>query len=143
MSDDGGERWRQPQQGLEHTYCWSVVPDPVDPERVLVSSASGASSAHTAETAESYVYRREGDEWHRLDDRGIPMGDGVVRTVFDAPATATGSETESELGSVVYGVNNQGLFVTDDFGDRWSPVTIDWADALESQTPRGLAVIDA
>ncbi|NGM68091.1 hypothetical protein G6M89_03530 [Natronolimnobius sp. AArcel1] len=142
-SDDGGERWRQPQQGLEHTYCWSVVPNPADPERVLLSSASGASSAHTAETAESYVYRREDDEeWIRLDDRGIPMGNGVVRTVFDAPATAADSEAAAESGSVVYGVNNQGLFVTDDFGDRWSPVNIDWADALESQTPRGLAVID-
>ncbi|RKD98326.1 WD40/YVTN/BNR-like repeat-containing protein [Halopiger aswanensis] len=140
-SDDGGESWRRPQAGLEHTYCWSVVPHPGDPDRVLVSSARGASAAHTAERAESYVYRRDdGGEWHRLDDRGIPMGNGVVRAVFDAPALGTDETADAE--GVVYGVNNQELFVTTNFGDRWRPVGIDWDDALEAQAPRGLVVVE-
>ncbi|MFC4439304.1 MULTISPECIES: WD40/YVTN/BNR-like repeat-containing protein [Natrialbaceae] len=132
VSTDGGESWDHPQEGLEHTYCWSVAPDPGDPESVLLSSASGAGSAHTAGSAESYVYRKSGeDAWKRLDDSGIPTGEGVVRAVFASGADAR----------VVYGVNNQGLFVTRDFGDSWERVEIDWAEGLEAQAPRGLAVL--
>ncbi|QSW99966.1 hypothetical protein [Haloterrigena alkaliphila] len=131
-SDDGGDSWRRPQAGLEHTYCWSVVADPADPDSVIVSSASGARTAHTAERAESYVYRRTGDEpWERLEDCGLPTGEGVVRAVFD---------TTGERG-VVYGANNRGLFVTEDFGGRWEPVPIDWDEGLEAQAPRGLIAL--
>ncbi|QCS41493.1 hypothetical protein [Natrinema versiforme] len=131
-SDDGGRSWRRPEDGLAHTYCWSVVPDPGDPDRVLVSSASGASTAHTASRAESYVYRREDDgPWERLDDRGLPTGEGVVRAVF---------ATTGEPG-VVYAVNNRGLFATRDFGDSWTPIEIDWPAGLEAQSPRGLVAL--
>ncbi|MFC4542893.1 WD40/YVTN/BNR-like repeat-containing protein [Halosolutus amylolyticus] len=132
-SDDGGERWHQPQAGLDHRYCWSVVPDPADPDRVLVSSAAGARTAHTPDRADSHVYRRHGADadWERLDGRGLPTGEGVVRAVF---------ETTDENGDV-YGVTNRGLFVTRDFGDRWDRVPIDWADDLETLTPRGLAML--
>ncbi|ELZ01547.1 hypothetical protein C482_07224 [Natrialba chahannaoensis JCM 10990] len=134
-SDNGGEHWGQPQDGLEHRYCWSVIPDPEEPERVLVSSASGASTAHTASRAESYVYRRkkdEGDPWERLDETGLPMGDGVVRAVFAA----------AEESGEIYGVNNQGLYVTENFGDSWGRVDIEWPEQAETQTPRGLAVVE-
>ncbi|WP_222917135.1 glycoside hydrolase [Natrinema sp. SYSU A 869] len=131
-SDDGGETWRRPQTGLDHRYCWSVVPDPGDPDRVLVSSARSASTAHTESRAESYVYRRTGDtSWDRLDGRGLPTGEGVVRAVF---------ATTGEPG-LVYAVTNRGLFVTRDFGDSWDGIDIDWPAGLESQTPRGLVAL--
>ena len=131
-SDDGGESWTHPQEGLDHTYCWSVVADPADPDAVIVSSASGAWNAHTAERAESYVYRRRGDEpWERLDDRGLPTGEGVVRAVFD---------TTGEPG-IVYAANNRGAFVTEDFGDEWRRVDLEWDEALEAQAPRGLVAL--
>lgn len=130
-SDDGGRSWRRPQDGLARTYCWSVVPDPGDPDRVLVSSASGASTAHTASRADSAVYRREdGEPWERLDGR-LPTGEGVVRAVF---------ATTGEPG-VVYAVNNHGLFVTTNFGDSWDRVGIDWPEGLEAQTPHGLVAL--
>ncbi|MFA9426114.1 hypothetical protein [Natronorubrum sp. A-ect3] len=132
VSDDGAKTWSRPQDGLAHTYCWGLAVDPADPDAVIVSSASGARSAHTAETAESYVYRRTGEvPWERLDDHGLPTGDGVVRAVF---------ETTDEDG-VVYALNNRGLFVTDDFGDEWGRVGIDWDEELERQTPRGIVVL--
>ncbi len=133
QSDDGGETWYQPQAGLEHQYCWSVVPQQDDPDRVLVSSASGASSAHTASRADAHVYRKSGPDapWQRLDGRGLPMGEGVVRAVFDRdPATGD-----------VYAVTNRGVFVTGDFGDSWGRVGLEWSETLESITPRGLAVV--
>ncbi|MXV63024.1 hypothetical protein GS429_13290 [Natronorubrum sp. JWXQ-INN-674] len=132
-SDDGGESWSRPHDGLEHTYCWGLATDPGDQDSVIVSSAHGASSAHTADSADSYVYpRTDGDPWERLDDCGLPMGDGVVRAVF---------ETTDEDG-VVYAVNNKGLFVSEDFGGRWERLDIDWDEGLETQAPRGLAVLD-
>ncbi|WP_254525079.1 WD40/YVTN/BNR-like repeat-containing protein [Natrinema caseinilyticum] len=130
-SDDGGRSWRRPQDGLEHRYCWSVAPDPRDPARVLLSSARGPRTAHTASRADSAVYRKRGDSWERLEDRGLPTGEGVVRTVF-----ATTGEPD-----VVYAVNNRGVFRTRDFGDSWSRLGIDWGRELEGQTPRGLTVV--
>ena len=131
VSDDGGETWTRPQDRLEHTYCWGLAVDPADPDAVIVSSAHGASSAHTASRAESYVYRRrETEPWKRLDGRGLPMGDGVVRAVF---------ETTGEDG-VVYALHNRGLFATEEFGSRWDRLEIDWDEQYTTQTPRGLVV---
>ncbi|MFD1563355.1 WD40/YVTN/BNR-like repeat-containing protein [Haloarchaeobius amylolyticus] len=130
-SDDGGDSWHHPQDGLAHRYCWSVVPDPGDPDRVMVSSARGASTAHVPRRADSYVYRRTGNEpCQRLEGRGLPTGEGVVRTVF---------ATVGEPGIVV-AVNNRGLFLTREFGDSWVQVDVDWPVALEGQVPRGLVV---
>ncbi|GAB3020189.1 beta propeller repeat protein [Natronobiforma cellulositropha] len=132
LSDDGGESWARPQEGLDHTYCWSVRPDPADPDRILVSSADGARSAHTPETADAYVYRREGEEpWERLDGLGLPMGEGVVRAVL--ATTGTGGE--------VYAATNRGVYHTADFGDAWRRLELEWDERLEEQTPRGLAVV--
>ena len=138
-SDDGGETWEHPQKGLEHTYCWGLARDPGDPDAVVVSSATGASKAHTADSAESYVYRRSaagaGDStteaWERLDDHGLPVGEGVVRTIF---------ATTREPGAV-YALNNHGVFVTADFGGRWERIGIAWPEGLEGQTPRGIAAL--
>jgi photosystem II stability/assembly factor-like uncharacterized protein len=135
---DAGETWTHPQDGLDHRYCWSVAVNPTDPDTVLVSSASGPRSAHNSETAESYVYRKRSGgsagssgSWERLDDRGLPTGDGVVRAVL-APGRAAGE---------FYAVNNHGLFVTTDAGDSWTRLGVEWPAAFESQTPRGLAVL--
>ncbi len=130
-SENGGQSWSQPQEGLEHRYCWGLAVDPGDPNSVLVSSASGATTAHAAHRADAHVYRkRDGTPWKRLDGRGLPSGEGVVRTVL---------ETTGEPG-VVYGVNNKGLFASEDFGDSWERCELEWPYELETQTPRGLVV---
>ncbi|MFA9417123.1 WD40/YVTN/BNR-like repeat-containing protein [Natrinema sp. HArc-T2] len=132
-SDDGGDTWHHPQDGLAHRYCWSVVPDPGDPSRVMISSARGARTGHTPSRANSFVYRRtgEGESWERLEGRGMPTGEGVVRTVL---------ATVGEPG-VVVAVNNRGLFLTRDFGDSWTRIDVDWPTGLEGRTPRGLVVL--
>lgn len=130
VSEDGGNSWDHPQEGLNHTYCWSVVPDPDDPDRVLLSSASGASSAHTAEHAEAYVYRAEklGEGWKRLEG-SFPTGEGVVRAEF------------SIAGGDVYGVTNRGVFHSPDFGDSWEQVGVEWGEDFEALTPQGVVVV--
>lgn len=128
-SHDGGESWDHPQEGLDHRYCWSVRPDPADPDTVLVSSANGARSAHSSGTADAHVYRRRDGVWERLADRGLPMGEGVVRAVL-----ATHEEG-------FYAANNRGLFRSSDAGDSWERLPVEWDAEFEDQTPRGLAVV--
>jgi len=127
MSDDYGATWEHPQSGLEHRYCWSVSPDPADPDTVLVSSASGARSAHS-QPAESYVYRREGEgNWEKAM-AGLPGPEGLLRPVLDS--AGPGEQ---------YALTDRGLFRTTDSGRSWSSV-VEWG-GYENQTARGLVVL--
>ena len=111
---DGGETWDPVQEGLDHRYCWSVVVDPADPDHRLVSAARGAMTAHRAGSAETYVYRKRGEEpWTRVE--GLPTGDGVTRYVL-----AVGDEG-------FYALSNAGLFRSDGRDETWDrlPITVD------------------
>jgi photosystem II stability/assembly factor-like uncharacterized protein len=132
---DAGESWQHPQDGLDHTYCWSVAvglpperPDGSTP-RVLLSAATSAREAHRV--GESYLYRRDGGEWERLDDRGIPTGEGVYRAVL-----ARGDDE-----TTFWAANNHGLYCTDDGGDSWTGIDVSWADRVGEQTCRGLTIV--
>ncbi|SNZ17477.1 hypothetical protein SAMN06269185_3036 [Natronoarchaeum philippinense] len=135
-STDGGMTWGHPQNGLEHHYVWSVAADPGDPDTVLVSAASGANSAHRV--GESYVYRRRGEgAWSRIGDEyeagaGLPTGQGTYRYVLSS------GDEPSEL----WALSNTGLFRTEDAGESWNRVSIDWPDRFDEQTARGLAVVE-
>ena len=133
VTEDGGDTWTNPEEGLDHRYCWSVVLDPGDPERALLSAASGARRAHTSTAAESYVYRwadPDADSWE-LAGAGLPHGDGMLR-----PVIGTGTEPQE-----AWLVTNLGVWETADFGSEWQSVSVPWPEALESQTVRGLTVI--
>ncbi|WP_248515121.1 WD40/YVTN/BNR-like repeat-containing protein [Salinarchaeum laminariae] len=135
-STDGGMTWTVHHDGLDHRYVWSVLPDPGDPERVLVSSATGPGSAHS-HPGESYCYRRtnaqesEGHKtkWERLE--GPLSGDGVLRAVLASDGDA----------SHAYAATNQGCYHSTDFGSSWSRIDVDWPEELADQTARGLAVV--
>ena len=130
-SDDGGETWSYPQDGLEHRYVWGMAVDVEDPETVVVSAASGARTAHTPERADAYVYRRVNGGWERAMD-GLPDPSGQVRAVL-----AQGFE-----GGEFVAVTNRGLFVTNDAAQTWERVDLDWPDEYETQVGRGLAVVE-
>jgi len=133
-SRDGGRSWTQPDDQLPEAshHLWSVAPDPGDPDTVLASTSEDAFTAHFDE-ADSYVHRYRGDgEWERLDDAGIPTGEGVRAAVF-AMGDAAGE---------VYAVNNYGVYRTTDAGDAWTALDVDWPAAFESQDPRGFAVVN-
>jgi photosystem II stability/assembly factor-like uncharacterized protein len=131
---DGGETWTYPQEGLDHRYCWSVAVDPADTETVLLSAAAGAYAAHGhrgADAAESFLYRKRGDgPWERLDDRGVPTGKGVLRSVVRA----------GEGAGEFYAANNHGLFHTTDAGDRWQPV-VEWRDSHGASGVAGVGLV--
>lgn len=131
VTDDGGETWQYPQTGLDHRYCWSVAVDPGDPDRLLLSAASGPRSAHRSGAAESYVYRRHGEEPWTLAGEGLPHGEGMLR-----PLIHRGFEP-----GVAYLATNLGVWRTADMGGTWERIHEEWPADLESQTVRGLAVV--
>lgn len=144
-SRDGGGTWTYPQEGLNHRYCWSVAVDPGDPGRVIVSAAAGARRAHTPESAASYLYRRvdgpgedasaaatgPSDAWERLDDAGVPTGEGVLR-----PTLAGGVDAGD-----LFALTDRGLFRSRDGGDRFHEIDVEWPAAFRDRTTRGLAVV--
>ncbi|MFB6178546.1 MAG: WD40/YVTN/BNR-like repeat-containing protein [Halorientalis sp.] len=133
LSRDGGDTWEHPQNGLDHRYCWSVVADPGDPDRLAMSAARDARQAHYPGAAQSYVYRRvDGDDWTRVDSDVLPTGEGVLRAVL---------ATTGDPG-VVYAANNYGLYRSDDTGGSWLALDVPWPDRFETQTCRGLVVLD-
>ncbi|MGQ4556659.1 WD40/YVTN/BNR-like repeat-containing protein [Halobellus sp. GM3] len=142
-SDDSGETWSFPQAGLRHRYCWSVAVDPGDPGHVLLSAAASARRAHTPDAAASYLYRRRDptvsgagagdadDRWERLDDSGVPTGEGVLRATL-APGVGDGE---------LFALTDRGLFRTTTGGDAFERVAVDWPEAFRGTTTRGLAVV--
>lgn len=134
VTDDRGDSWTPLEEDLDHRYCWSVaVGGDGRPETALVSAARGARTAHS-QPAESYVYRRRlGDAdatWTRLDDRGLPTGEGVLR-----PVLASDRANPARF----YAVSDRGLYRTTDAGDAWTRLAIG-LDDYEDETARGLAV---
>ena len=121
-SNDGGENWQYPQDGLDHRYVWGLAVDSGDPNRVLVSAASGANAAHRR--GESYVYRKENDHWERAMN-GLPPAEGTKRAVL-----AAGRAGE------FFALTNHGLFYTADGADSWTQL-----DVPGTTIGRGLAVV--
>lgn len=128
-SDDGGASWRQPEAGLEHRYLWSLAIDPRDPEVVVASAARSAQSAHSARAAESYVYRRAGDDWEILRD-GLPAAKGTTISVVSASVAESG---------VFYLVNNRGVYRSNDRGVSWHALAIPWPTRFHLQ--RAVAMV--
>ncbi|MFB6137858.1 MAG: hypothetical protein ABEJ42_05895 [Halobacteriaceae archaeon] len=134
-SDDAGESWDHPEDGLAHGYVWGLAVDPGDPDRVLVSAAHGAGEAHRAASADAHLYRSVGGPedrtWARLADCGLPTGEGVVR------AALAGGRTAGEF----FALTNRGLFRTGDGGDSFDRVGATWPDRYRDATGRGVAVV--
>ncbi|NHN42110.1 hypothetical protein G9C85_10785 [Halorubellus sp. JP-L1] len=110
-----GDDWDHPQAGLDHRYCWSVAVDPADPDVRLVSAASGVRTAHSPGRAETYVYRKRGDEPWTLATDGLGDPEGRTRAVLAAGDDA----------GEFYAVSNRGLYRTTDAGASWRALSVD------------------
>ncbi|MFB6270519.1 MAG: WD40/YVTN/BNR-like repeat-containing protein, partial [Halobacterium sp.] len=131
VTEDGGDTWDAAESGLDRSYCWSVVCDPGAPERVLVSAAHGPRSAHDAGTADSAVFRRDGRDadWEHCAD--LPGPEGLLAAVL--------ATTDREGEAVA--VTNRGCYHTEDWGASWTELNDGWPLVLESERPRGVAVL--
>src|SRR5436190_197892 len=83
-SDDGGETWYRPDEGLQYHYLWSVAANPVDPETIVISASPGPRQAHSQLYAESAIYRQsDGNQWQQVQ-AGLPAARGLLASVLAA-----------------------------------------------------------
>lgn len=131
-SEDGGQTWYRPDEGLEHHYLWSVAADPADPATLVISAAHGPEQAHNPQSAESTLYRRSGNgPWQQVQD-GFPEPHGLLITVLAAH--------EAEPG-VFYAANNTGVFRSADAGSRWEALPIRWPQGAHIGRANALIVV--
>jgi photosystem II stability/assembly factor-like uncharacterized protein len=131
-SEDAGQIWYRPGEGLEHHYLWSVAADPANPTTLVISAARGPDQAHNPQSAESVLYRRSDDgPWQRVQD-GYPEPRGLLIAVL--------ATHEAEPG-VFYAANNQGVFRSADAGSSWEALPISWPQGLRIGRPNALVVV--
>jgi len=134
QSDDGGETWYRPNDGLIYHYLWSVAADPADPETLVISAAPGPQQAHALRSAESALYRRSGGgQWQPITN-GLPPPQGLLASVL------TTSEAEP---AVFYAANNKGLFRSEDAGTTWEELPIPWPSYIPPGRVHALVVTHA
>ena len=126
-SQDGGETWNQPRDGLDAGYLRSVAIDPGDPATVVVSAATHAHAAYTAGRSDGRLFRRVGDgPWHRVTE-GWP----------DPPDTIAPLLVSGTAPGELWAADERGVHRSADGGVRWRRIVAfrDTPDHL-----RGLAV---
>jgi photosystem II stability/assembly factor-like uncharacterized protein len=127
-SEDGGQSWSSPEQGLEVGYLRSVAIDPGNADVVLVSASSGPRSAYVAGVSDGRLYRRDGHgSWQRIT-RGWPQRPSTI-----APLISAGLES-GEL----WAADERGVHRSDDGGSSWDLVG---AYPAPPNHIRGLAVV--
>lgn len=130
-SRDGGETWEKLEAGLRHGYLFGIAVDPADPERVVVSAASGPSHAYSASTAATFVYVKDGNGVWAGARAGLPDPQGTTISVF-AP-----SPREPH---VIYAANNRGIFRSPDSGASWRRLEVPWSERLRRHSVRAVAL---
>src|ERR1700746_114957 len=106
-SNDAGDSWRSPEDGLKHHYLVGVAVDPAGSGAVIVSGTEGPGSAYSPRGAEAYVYRKTGLMRWELAMSGLPEAKGTTACRFAAHVGEPG---------VIYAANNHGLFRSGDGG---------------------------
>lgn len=131
-SDDGGDSWYRPDEGLAYNYLWSVAVDPANPDNVVVSAAPGPQQAHNPTSAESAIYYRSGNDVWQQSQEGLPAPRGLLASVL--------ASNEAERG-VFYAANNKGIFRSPDAGASWEELSISWPTNTRLGRAQGLVVV--
>lgn len=132
-SQDGGNTWLRPDEGLKHNYLVSVAVDPADPNTIVVSGATSPAEAHSRSRAQSFIYRKQGETpWQRIA-KGLPEAKGMV-----VPVLATNNSEPH----VFYALTNKALYRSPDAGNYWERVNIPWKRQYQVQHQQAILVTD-
>ncbi len=131
-SFDYGQSWENPNEGLDHTYLFSLAINSVNPQNVIVSAASNAWKSHSIQDLESFLYRRTTDEdkWE-LITKGLPESKGTVISILES-----NPRNEGEF----YCLNNRGVYCSRDSGISWNVLEIPWPKEYYLQHPWAIVV---
>jgi photosystem II stability/assembly factor-like uncharacterized protein len=133
QSDNGGDSWYRPDEGLHHHYLWSVAVDPADPDILVISAAHGPQQAHNPASAESAIYRRSRNSPWQQVRAGLPAEKGVLTFVLTANPAEPG---------VFYAGSNKGIFRSADAGVSWEELPIHWPDNFQMGRVHALVVVE-
>ncbi|MFH5802040.1 WD40/YVTN/BNR-like repeat-containing protein [Haladaptatus sp. CMAA 1911] len=132
-SHDHGETWSYPNDGMEKQYLTCVAVDAVNPDRVLVSASTTPKQTDDFDALSSAVYRRLADgSWEKCMS-GLPNGAGLTPPMI---------ATSEQLSGRFIAIANRGLFRTDDYGDSWEEITVEWPVEFTEQHPRAIALVE-
>src|ERR1700757_4990062 len=126
-SQDGGNTWLRPDEGLKHNYLVSVAVDPADPNTIVVSAAASPAEAHSRFNAQSFIYRKQDQTpWQRIS-KGLPEAKGMI-----VPVLATNNSEPH----VFYARTNKALYRSPDAGQYWEQINIPWKREYQGQHPQ-------
>ncbi len=132
-SDDGGDTWYRPDQGLKHNYLWSVAVDSGDPSTIVISSAHGPQQAHNPMRAESAIYYRSSENAWRQARAGLPETHGMLVSVIVADPTESGT---------FFAANNKGIFRSSDGGESWEALSIGLPESVQGERANAFVVVE-
>ena len=132
-SHDHGETWSYPNDGMEKQYLTSVAVDAANPDRVLVSASTTPKQTDDFDALSSAVYRRLADGTWEKCMSGLPDEAGLTPPMIAA--------SEQLFGQFI-AIANRGLFRTDDYGDSWEEIAVEWPVEFTEQHPRAIALIE-
>lgn len=133
-SQDGGNTWLRPDEGLKHNYLVSVAVDPADPDTIVVSAAASPAEAHSRFNAQSFIYRKQDQTpWQRIA-KGLPEAKGMIVPIL---ATNTGEP------HVFYALTNKALYRSPDAGQHWEQMNIPWKREYQGQHQQAILVTDS
>ncbi|MDQ0253993.1 photosystem II stability/assembly factor-like uncharacterized protein [Evansella vedderi] len=126
QSTDRGATWETQNDGLRnYSYLVHVAVDPGNPDTVVVSGAEGPRSAYRPDNANTFVFRRDSsnEAWERVTE-GLPSSEG---------STVLHLHTNPKEPNVFYGINNRGVYTSNDQGRTWESAPIEWPHFLEKR----------
>lgn len=130
-STDGGDTWRHREEGLVHRYVWGIALNEASSDTRLISAARSPGHAHNPSMAESFIYRKVGDEPWTRPGTGLPGAKGTTRWVL-------GSDTSAP--EIVYAASNRGVYRSEDAGLSWSSLGLEWPELYQHQTVSAVLV---
>lgn len=121
-SRDEGKTWETINDGLEpYTYLVELAVDSGHPDTIVASAARNARTAYMPERAHTVVVRKEKGQSWQVVESGLPEPNGS--SVFSLLA-------HPEQPGNFYAVNNLGMYVSEDSGQTWRELPLQWPDDL-------------
>ena len=110
-SENLGDSWSRPEDGLDRHYAWAEAIDPADPDLWYVSVSRGPFAAHGGGDGEAHLWRSRGNGWVAVDTWGHLA---QLRRMPYALATVPG-----QPGTLLAALRGGTLMRSDDAGDSW------------------------
>ena len=128
-SENLGDSWSRPEDGLDRHYAWAEAIDPADPDLWYVSVSRGPFAAHGGGDGQAHLWRSRGNGWVAVDTWGHLA---QLRRMPYALATVPG-----QPGTLLAALRGGTLMRSDDAGDSWSRIDAELEDLIAIQATSG------